>query len=325
MRYLLAFDGGQTSTLCLVADETGTVLGIGRAGPSNHLDEPGGEERFQQAVRQSAAQALAMAGLAPTAVAVAVLGMTGARPRMADLAAPLLPGPALLVESDAVTAHAGALLGAPGVIVIAGTGSIALGIDATGRRATAGGWGYFLGDEGSAYWIGHQALQLACRAADGRDPPTALVQALPHHLGLADLQAVHAAIYAGRLDRPAIAGLAMAVDRAAADGDQTARQLLIAAGRELARAALAVVRQLDLGGGPVAPVGGVFRASALVRESFVQAVEAAGPGCRVVEPALPPVLGAVILGLRSLGREPDEAILARLRAAARRLETVKPG
>jgi len=90
-----------------------------------------------------------------------------------------------------------------------------------------------------------------------------------------------------------------------------------------ARDHLAVVRRLDLGGGPVAPVGGVFRASALVRESFVQAVEAAG--CRVVEPALPPVLGAVILGLRSLGREPDEAILARLLAAARRLETVKPG
>src|SRR5262249_39601899 len=147
------------------------------------------------------------------------------------------------------------------VVVIAGTGSIAYGRTQDGRDARAGGWGYLMGDEGSAYSIGRAALQAASQALDGRGDPTLLTQAVPAHFGLQTLYEVHTAVYSLAISRPQIAGLAAVVAQTARQGDQVTTDLLAEAGQALAQSALAVVDRLNMlpAGANVYTTGGVFQ------------------------------------------------------------------
>ncbi|BBX48078.1 hypothetical protein GCM10009641_08780 [Mycobacterium cookii] len=153
------------------------------------------------------------------------------------------------VTSDAVIAHAGALNGEPGVVLIAGTGVVALAIDADGALRTADGWGPWLGDEGSGAWIGAAGLRAALRAHDGRGPSTTLLDAARARFGPPTTwpaQLTNAAALAS-----------FAPDVLAAEGDTAARAIVSAAAEALAATARAV------GDGPVAVVGGLAGSNAL--------------------------------------------------------------
>lgn len=323
---VVAVDGGQSSTLALAAAVDGRIVGVGRAGPSNHIDEPGGKERLENALRQSVAQALAAAQQPAAAVISACLGMTGAPDAARAIARQLLPRAAVQAHYDMVTALAGASSARPGAVVIAGTGSIAYGRLADGREARAGGWGYIMGDEGSGYDIGLAALRAASQASDGRAGPTALLQRIPEHFGLSDLSAVHRAVYAGEIARPQLAALARVTAAAAAAGDDIARGLLVDAGRELARCALAVVTQL---GGPAAglavvyPTGGVLAAGGVTAAAFREQVMAGLAGLRVEPAAFSPAVGALLLALQAAGTPLDAAALAAVRATLPAAATAK--
>ena len=153
------------------------------------------------------------------------------------------------VTSDAVIAHAGALNGQPGVVLIAGTGVVALAIDANGALCTADGWGPWLGDEGGGAWIGAAGLRAALRAHDGRGPSTTLLDAARARFGAPKTwlaQLTNAAALAS-----------FAPDVLAAEGDAAARAIVSAAAEALAATARAV------GDGPVAMVGGLAGIEAL--------------------------------------------------------------
>src|SRR5712692_124046 len=244
-RLVLAVDGGQSSTLAMVATSDGTILGTGLAGPSNHVHQPGGLARLDNALRQSIGAALQAAGCAADEVSHACLGMTGAVDETSTIVPQILPGAQIQVHHDMVTALAGASLAQAGVVVIAGTGSIAYGRLEDGRDAKAGGWGYLIGDEGSAYDIGRSALQAASRAADRRGAPTRLTESIPAHFKLATFLEVREAVYTPAVSRPQIAGLAALVTQVARAGDPVAFGLLNKAGRDLADTAIAVMLQLN--------------------------------------------------------------------------------
>jgi N-acetylglucosamine kinase-like BadF-type ATPase len=164
-RYLLAVDGGQTSTTAALARLDGTVVWRGQGGPQDHLGVPGGPELMR------ASLAGALTGLPTDGRIVAmVAGMTNVDnpdPRSALIGSALteLVGvPATCVVADRVTCWAGATGGHPGVVVIAGGGSIAYGDNGRGQTAFSGGWGYLLGDEGSATHVGLEAVDGAGRA-----------------------------------------------------------------------------------------------------------------------------------------------------------------
>lgn len=299
-RYLLGIDGGQSSTLALLCDQTGAVLGVGHAGPSNHVHEPGGKERLENALRESVQAAFADADLPLAPLAAACCGMTGGDEYVAHLLSTIVTIKRLQVEQDLVTAHAGALAGEPGVIVIAGTGSVAFGVNATGQRARAGGWAYIMGDEGSGYDLGRQALIAAARACDGRGPTTSLLDSIVQHFGKKTLWDVRMAIYAGEIDRPAIAQLSHLVVAASAAGDQVARSILNRGGQELAEAALAVLGKLGMleETTKVSTVGGVFQAGDAILEPFASHLLGAAPHVQIRQPIYPPVLGSVLLALR---------------------------
>lgn len=313
---VIAVDGGQSSTLALVATTDGEIIGAGFAGPSNHVSEAGGLERLRNAITQSSAEALTSTGKVAEQVVSVCLGMTGGAEMAYDMAQPLFPQARLQSYYDSVTALAGASLAQPGVVVIAGTGAVAYGRLADGREAKAGGWGYIMGDEGGGYDIGRMALGAASQAADGRSDATRLLQTIPEYLGLADLKAVHGAIYAGEISRPQIARLTVPVVAAAQAGDAVARHLLESAGCQLALAALAVVQQLGMTetGLDVFPTGGVFEASPILAEAFRDSIAVHAPATQVKNPAFPPIIGGLLLALEAAGTAPTESVVEKIRA-----------
>ncbi|MHA7653651.1 BadF/BadG/BcrA/BcrD ATPase family protein [Mycobacterium sp. ML4] len=163
----LAVDLGKTR--CRAAARGRTAAGPGAPG----LTAPGG-------VPAAASAILAVArDFGP--VEEVVVGAAGAlaAPQAAralgDALLAALPAHRVTVTSDAVIAHAGALNGEPGIVLIAGTGVVALTIEADGSLRTADGWGPWLGDEGGGAWIGAAGLRAAVRAVDGRGPATTLL------------------------------------------------------------------------------------------------------------------------------------------------------
>lgn len=303
MKAVLGVDGGQTSTTAAVCDLTGNLLGLGRAGPANHVWEPGGVSRARRAVTGSTTQALRAAGLPRNhALEAAFLGMTGAKAdgRTERAVKGCVSAKSCRVDNDMVTALASVTQGKPGVVVIAGTGTIAYAENARGRRASASGWGFLLGDEGGGFWIARQAVAAACRASDGRGQPTALTDALLQAAGVGDLWDLHFLIYSEKMSRADIADLASVVPRVAARGDTAARRILRQAGRELGLAGGTVARRLRMqrGATMVGMVGGVFRGSSEVGRAFRREIRHHVPKAVFIEPRFTPVIGAVLLALK---------------------------
>lgn len=318
---VLGIDGGQTATTAAICDLTGRLLGVGRAGPANHVWEPGGVARARQAVKACLSAAAREAGLRPVVFRAAFLGMTGGDERTRRAIARLVRAERYRMENDKVNALACVTEGGPGVVVIAGTGTISYGENARGRSATVSGWGFLLGDEGAGFWIARQAINAATRAYDGRGEPTMLGKKLTAAAGVEDLWELHGLIYSERRSRAEMAALAAVVPEAAAEGDAAAQRILREAGRELGLAAGTVARQLGMqrGAVTVGMVGGVFRGSARVRRAFRRKVRRHAPRARFAEPRFAPVIGSVLLALKLAGAKIGPAVSENLREASERV------
>jgi N-acetylglucosamine kinase-like BadF-type ATPase len=233
-----------------------------------------GRERFVAAVEGCVGEASRQAGIAGRArFRAACLGFSGGPEDKEPVLREILDTQTLVVVTDALIALSGATGGEPGVVTIAGTGSIAFGRNAEGRTARAGGWGYLFGDEGGALDIVRQALRAALRYEEGWGPATALLPALLEAGGASDANELLHRFYTKEYPRERIAALAPLVDRIAEQGDEAAAAVLRRAGSELAGIALAVWRSLFAPGekGLAAYVGGVF-GSRLVREAYAEAL-----------------------------------------------------
>lgn len=302
---LLAVDGGQTGTRALLASAGGQVLGEGRAGPIRHLFGDGGAEAHA-AIETAIRRAYLSAQFEPGEVAAAVCGITSVRPGRPEVdkveaAVRSVVGPGQVeVLPDYVTNLLGASGGAPGVVVVAGGGSITYGRTAGGREATAGGDGYLLGDEGSGYDIGRSALRAVLRAEDGRGEPTALKEKVLDAFAASDAQELKDVIYAPDFARERIAALAPLVDEAARDGDSEAVQILARAGDALALMALAVIRQIFAPDevAVVYPTGRVFGAGPLLTGPFEARLRESRPEVEIRPPAGSPLQGALYRALQ---------------------------
>jgi N-acetylglucosamine kinase-like BadF-type ATPase len=305
MEYFLGMDGGATSTTCAVCTDEGVVLGVGHAGPSNHILAPGGRDRAHAAVSASVHGALAAAGLGTVEFRAARFGMTGitagtdAARALEEVIRGVLTAGTIAIDSDAVVARAGALAGRPGVVVIAGTGSVAFGEDPGGRQARAGGWGYLFGDEGSGFALGLAGVRAALHAQDGTGPATALTARIPDAAGCR-LGEIPFAFYEGRLTRDRIAALARCVTASADAGDAVAQRLVQDAVDGLAALVTAVIHKLSWPDGAVAvaPVGGVFAAGPTLLRPLARAISARAAGAVLVPPRFAPAVGALLLALR---------------------------
>ncbi len=298
---VLGLDGGGTRTVCVVVGEKGRELGRAVTGASNHQSV--GVEAARKALAGAVAEARAKAGDPPLAAACAgMAGLDRAEDEqiLRGILEPLLPGIRTRLVHDTEIALVGGTNGRKeGVVVIAGTGSIAVGYDGAGRKARAGGWGHILGDEGSGYQIAQRGINGATRARDGRGAATNLLESLPKAAGAESLEDLVGRIYLENWTAPQVAALAPVVLDAAAGGDAVARGIVASAGHELSRAAVAVVRGLGLDDEHFEVVlsGGIFAGSTELVDAVREEVTAFAPGADVHLPKNEPVLGAAWLAL----------------------------
>ncbi len=295
MRYVLGIDAGGTKTVGLLADEQGRVLAEARGAGANLQTQ--GELEVEK-VFDGIIETL---GRDHTISAVC-LGIAGVdRPHDEAVIRGILRRlghrDGVRVVNDATIALAAGAPGRVGIVVLAGTGSIAFGADRAGHTARSGGYGFLLADEGSGYWLGHQILRAAVRSADGRGPKTLLEPLVFEAFGVGAVPDLIPHVYEKGLPKHRIAALAPLVEQARGRGDTLGAELIETAGHELARAARAVHRQLDLGAEPfpVVMAGGVFKACPTLAETIARHLEL--PGARPSLLATEPATGAVALAL----------------------------
>jgi glucosamine kinase len=295
--FFLGIDGGGTQSSCVIGNET-AVLGTGIAGGSNMVRV--GEQAAGEALTTAIRRACAAAKINPSQIKRVCIGAAGAaRPEIQDairrIVSSLIPGE-IEVVGDTVTSLEAAFGEGPGVIVIAGTGSIAYGRNARGQIARAGGWGFAISDEGSGHWIGRSALSAALRARDEGGNPKLLEEARRIFGASSDDDLIVKANAA-----PDFAALVPAILAGADAHDVLSNRVLSLAGNELARLANALIARLFAATDrvPVAMVGGVFRNSTLVRQVFYNSVRNACPSAEVQPAIIEPVLGALARARRS--------------------------
>jgi N-acetylglucosamine kinase-like BadF-type ATPase len=244
--HVLGLDAGGTKTVCLLADADGNIVSEARGGGANL--QAVGELEVEKVLHDVMERAIGDRPVMPAAICLGIAGVDreGDGAVIAGVMRRIGYKARVLVANDALIALVAGVGDEPGVVVIAGTGSIAYGRNAANEAARAGGWGYVLGDEGSGYWIGRQALRAVVREADGRGRPTALTPLVLAHFGALRPQELVHAIYSHVLKPQAIAAVARAVERAADDGDELALEILDVGARELAACARSVVTRLGM-------------------------------------------------------------------------------
>src|SRR5262245_1225262 len=263
---VVGVDGGGTKTEAVIMDAHQQVIGEGLAGASNPLRV--GIANGAAAIREAIDKACVMAKVRRADLVAAEIGLAGARrqelrARMREALCAGLAIHDIEVVTDADIARYGATDGEPGLVVIAGTGSICCGINARGKRFCAGGWGPIAGDEGGGAWIARSALRAVANASDGRGPKTSLTEIACSYFHVSTADDLATAIYAPTMTNERLAGFGKDVVEAANAKDAVAREIIMRGGAELGRAAVAVIRQLQMEREEfqVAYVGGVFRAS----------------------------------------------------------------
>ena len=300
-RFFLGVDGGQSSTKAVVGDLSGTILGRAAGGPCNHAAAGEGEAKLRKVMRALLRDVATAAGLpGGTVFDGACFAMSGGADDKRAVLRELTPADALEVTIDATGALEGATGGGPGIVVIAGTGSIALGRDTSGSIARVGGWGYVFGDEGSAFDIVRRALRAALGAEEGWAEPTELKGLL---LEATESKTANEALhrfYAPDWPRDRIAAIAPRVDRLAERGDTGAKDVLAECGRALGSMALRVAGALPNGadGLTVYPCGGVFD-SKFIHDAFVGALE--NSKLLVKRPQYDAATGALLIAYRLAG------------------------
>jgi glucosamine kinase len=292
MPLYLGIDAGGTKTDCAVSNgaellgqATGASCKLARVGKER------GRENLQAVIRQ----ATEAAHVDAVKIQHVCIGMAGASLAEAvhwaqQTIRELMPESTIYVAGDHVIAHRAAFGTSPGVLVISGTGSIAFGRNQNGETARAGGWGPNVSDEGSAFWVGREAVTAALHAFDfGKS--NGLLSTIADCWKVAPEEVIRLA----NSSEPRFPELAGPVVNAAEQGDASAQAITDRAGKALAGLASAVIKRLWPDGGvvPVALAGGVLQGSPLVRQAFKEAMKSEQPQAAVSFAFVRPVLGAL--------------------------------
>jgi N-acetylglucosamine kinase-like BadF-type ATPase len=294
-QYYLGFDGGGTKTDCVLLNAAGDVLAEHSAGPSNPLRA--GFDRAQASLRTAAEKTLASQQVGASSIAGVCAGIAGAgQPRVLKRVMGFLvetfPTAHVQVCTDLEIALDAGLGDGPGIVIVAGTGSAALGRGPDGRLVRAGGDGPWVGDEGSAFDIGRRGITAVARARDALAPVTILADSIPAALECPDWSALLERIAAGPDEVfPRVFPL---VADAAEAGDTPAREILFGAALSLSHLVLSVARRLEVAQQDflVAEAGGVFGVSPLLDQAFEALVHSAARGARCRPVEMPPARAA---------------------------------
>ena len=301
MGYSLGFDGGGTKTDCVVLDSDGDVVGEGQGGPSNAL-RIGFDEAFRS-ISAAASAALKHADLQAGDITHVCAGLAGAGRRnvvrrMMVFLAQGFPRAMAHVTTDYEIALEAAAGAGPGVVLIAGTGSVAFGRNAAGQTARSGGYGPWIGDEGSAFEIGRRAVAAVARTRDLDAPVTLLAEMIPAALDCPDWDELLQRIMKNPDD--VFPKLLVTVLEAAKAEDSAAKEILFTAAIGLGNLAMIVVRRLRMKDQafPLVKCGGVFGRSQML-DALLDSVLASGAlRATISRLEISPAIGAARLAVR---------------------------
>src|SRR5581483_2400367 len=297
--HVLGIDAGGTKTVCLLADERGAIVSEGR-GPGANL-HTAGELALEKVLHEVMETALGDRPIAPAAICIGMAGVDREDEARTVRAIMRRLGhrSRVVVVNDALIALVAGAGGDAGIVIIAGTGSIVYGRNAAGEAARAGGWGHMIGDEGSGYWIGREALASVMRAADGRGPATELSGEILSHFGVDDVSRLPRIVYDREAPRAAVAELGPLVQRIADAGDAVATRILERAADELVLAAGSVASRLEMRGDPFTffLAGGAFRVVPRLMADVERRLEEVAPRATARRLDVEPAMGAVWLAL----------------------------
>jgi len=300
LKVLIGMDGGGTKTKCIAADTDCNPLHECTGGPSTFILI--GTEKVCNTILELIDDCKNKLGFGYKDIGAVVIGSTGAG-RPSDAARlendfnkiSSLKGitiPKFKVETDARIALEGALSGKTGSILIAGTGSIMFGKDSNGNIHRVGGYGRFIGDEGSGYMLGRKGLTAVVKEYDGRGEKTQLGKLLFEKFGLNDLQTLITDIYQKNFD---IASVAPLVTQAAESGDEICRRIIEEETDELLNHISAMMRKMSRNTLDVSLIGSTIVTDNYFSHTFVRKVSELMPGVRILEPQYPPAMGAVLM------------------------------
>lgn len=303
---MIGIDGGGTQSRAVLCDESGEVYAYAQAGPvnQNSVSLSKVEEAFQQLSQGLERQSpdrfqkvtYVFAGIAGT-------GDENGRLRIQEMLAPLFTQATVEVQHDGYNALFAGTLGQSGVVQIAGTGSLTFGVNEQDEAARAGGWGYLIGDEGSGYALGRDALSAVAKAADGWGESTLLTRYLLNHFEVSEPHELIPHIYSQEHPRHHIAELSRYVTEAALHNDLVAQVIIQKAGKELADQIIAVIKRLWRDTETPVPVvltGGVFSIADLFLPSIEQTFDQQKIKARLIQPELSPLGGAALAACRAL-------------------------
>lgn len=252
MKFFVGVDGGGSGTRAVVLDDTLQVVGHGEAGPSNHYIA--GPDVAARNCRLAAESAIAdgqriAPDLSQDNITSWGFGLAGVRrstdaTKMETSLRSVTRGRPFYLDTDVAAAHSGAFAGGPGVVLSGGTGAIAYGADEHGERYYSDGWGPLMGDEGSGYWMGLEALRAVCRAYDSRAPRTRLTSLVLDALDVTNMEQLVPLVHAPQTTREMIASLSRHIFSAAESGDAVALDIRQRAILHLANTTAAVARQM---------------------------------------------------------------------------------
>jgi N-acetylglucosamine kinase-like BadF-type ATPase len=300
MFHVLGIDAGGTKTVCHLVDEHGVLIAETRGGGANL--QASGELHVEKVLHDVMEEALGTRDIVPAAICLGIAGVD--RPDDSITVGGIMRRigykARIVVVNDALVALEAGAPGAPGVVIISGTGSIAYGRNGRNEGARAGGWGHVLGDEGSGYWIGRAALRAVLREADRRGPKTALTPLLLKHFDVSEAQNLIHEVYQNKMRPASIGALATLVQTAFTEGDPAATGILHAAADELESAGVSVARRLGLDGEPFVFIlaGGILRAVPWLRDELERRLPTAFPTSTIRLLDREPAAGAASLAIQ---------------------------
>ena len=297
--HVLGIDAGGTKTVCLLADERGMIQSEARgAGANLHAS---GELAVEKVLHEVMEQAIGDRPIEPAAICLGIAGVDREDEEKTVRAIMRRIGhkSRVLVVNDALIALVAGARDASGIVIVAGTGSIVYGRNGSGEAARAGGWGHMIGDEGSGYWIGREALAAVMRAADGRGPSTRLTVGILEHFDITDVSRLPRIVYDREVPRMSVAALGPIVEHAAEQGDAVAMRILERAAEELVQGALSVATRLEMRGDAFTffLAGGAFRVVPWLANEMARRLVEVAPRCQVEMLEQEPAVGAVWLAL----------------------------
>jgi N-acetylglucosamine kinase-like BadF-type ATPase len=297
IKLFAGIDGGQSSTAAVIADETGRAIARGSAGPADEVAQRADSTRLRDALRGAIADALARAGLpADSSFEAIVAGVSGFDGKIYGRP-PDLPAKRFTLVHDTEIAHAGALGGGPGIIAIAGTGSVAYARNDGGDNALIGGWGYLFGDEGSAFWLARDAIADAMRETDS-GVESELAPLILQHFSQPTLRKFVRAFYAGEISRSDLAAFARVLAAHAESGSERAAHYVRDGAAAVVLLAKLASERIGMDRPRVAFLGGLLQSRAY-SESIDRWMHELLPRATRVQPQRDAAEGALVLAYRS--------------------------